>query len=57
MEIQNCGLDHLENDECFAEFRFQKDYIYDLPGVLQSPDEIVCYNGTKVSDKDMPVDT
>ena len=22
--------------------------IYDLPGVLQIPDEIVCYNGTKI---------
>ena len=24
--------------------------MYDLPGVLQIRDEIVCYNGTKVSD-------
>ena len=37
-------LDHLENDEWVAEFRFQKDDIYDLPGTLQSSDEIVCYN-------------
>ena len=43
-------LDHLENDECVAEFRFQKVYIYDLPGALQIPDEIVCYYGTKLSD-------
>ena len=41
-------LDHLENDECVAEFRFQNDDIHDLPGVLQVPDEIVCYNGTEV---------
>ena len=43
-------LDHLENDKSVAEFRFQKDDIYDLLGVLQIPDEIVYYNGTKVSD-------
>ena len=34
--------------ECIAEFRFQKDDIYDLPGVLQVPDKIAYYNGTKV---------
>ena len=37
---------------CVAEFRFQKDDTYNLPGVLQVLDEIVCYvcyNGTKVS--------
>ena len=34
---------------CVAEFRFQND-MYDLPGVLQIREEIVCYNGTKVSD-------
>ena len=43
-------MDQLENDKCVAEFRFQKDDIYDLPGVLQIPDEIVRYNGTKASD-------
>ena len=31
-------------------FRFQKYDTYDLPGVLQIPDEIVAYNGTMVSD-------
>ena len=35
-------LDHLGNDRCVAELRFQKDDIYDLPGVLQIPDEILC---------------
>ena len=49
-EYETFDLDHLENDECVAEFRSQKDDIYDSPGVLQFPDEIVCYNGTKVSD-------
>ena len=44
------NLDQLENDECVAEFRFQKDDIHDLLGVLQILDEIVRYNGTKVSD-------
>ena len=55
-------LDHLENGECIAEFRFQKDDIYDLPGVLQVLIKLCC-NGTKVSDidalciflKDMPI--
>ena len=49
-KYENFDLDHLENDECVAEFWFLKDDIYDLPGVLQVPDEIVCYNGTKVLD-------
>ena len=38
-------MDHLENDKRVAEFRFQKDDVYDLPGVLQISDEIVSYNG------------
>ena len=33
----------MENNQYVAEFRFEKDDIYDLPGVLQVPDEIVCY--------------
>ena len=49
-KYEKFDLDHLENDECVAEFRFQKEDIYDLPCVVQIPDEIVCYNGTKVSD-------
>ena len=49
-KYEKLDLDHLENDECVAEFRFQKDDTHDLPGVLQVPDEIVCYNGTKASD-------
>ena len=48
-KYEKFDLDHLENDECVAEFRFQKEDIYDLPCVVQVPDEIVCYNGTKVS--------
>ena len=48
-KYERFDLDHLKNDECFAEFRFQKDDIHDLPGILQIRDEIVCYNGTKVS--------
>ena len=48
-KYEKFDLDNLENDECVAEFRFQKDDISDLPGVLQVPDEIMCYNGTKVS--------
>ena len=49
-KYENFDLDHLENDECVAEFWFLKDDIYDLPGVLQVPDEIVYYNRTKVLD-------
>ena len=49
-KYEKFDLDHLENDECVAKFQFQKDDIYDLPGVIQVPDKIVCYNGFKVSD-------
>ena len=52
-KYEKFDLDHLENDEYVAEFRFQKDDIYDLPSVLQVPDEIVCYNGTKVSNTEV----
>ena len=48
-KYKRLDLDHLENEDCVVEFRFQKDDIYDLPGVLQTPDELVCYSGTKVS--------
>ena len=43
-------LDHLENDECVAEFRFQKNDIYQLHGPLQIPDENARYIWTKASD-------
>ena len=40
-------LDKMTDDECKAEFRFLKNDIYALTDILQLPDEIVCYNGTK----------
>ena len=43
-------MDHLENDECVAEFRFQKNDIYQLHGLLQISDEIARYIWTKASD-------
>ena len=42
-------LDDLENDECIAEFRFEKEDIFILNVVLQLPERICCYNGTNVS--------
>ena len=42
-------MDNLENDESISEFRFEKDDIYSLCEVLDIPEFIVCYNGTKVS--------
>ena len=42
-------LDKMTDDECKAEFRFLKNDIYALTDILQLPDEIVCYNGTKTT--------
>ena len=49
-KYERFDLDHLENDKCAVAFLFQEDDIYDLPDVPQIFDEIVCYNGIKVSD-------
>ena len=43
------NLDELENDECKAKFRFEKEDIYTLRDVLQLPARIICCNGTNVS--------
>ena len=42
-------LDKLSDDECQEEFRFFKNDIYVLRELLAIPEEIVCYNGTKVN--------
>ena len=42
------NLDHMNEDECISEFRFQKNDIPHFKNVLQIPDRIVCYNGTNV---------
>lgn len=41
-------LDFLNEDECVANFRFKKSDIYDMKNFLQIPDDVHCYNGTKV---------
>ena len=43
------NLNNMENDECIAEFRFEKEDIFDLKDILQIPDRVICYNGTNVS--------
>ena len=40
-------LDLLNDAECKSEFRFYRNDIYRLAGVLNTPDEIVCYNQSK----------
>ena len=41
-------LDRLNEDECIANFRFGKNDIYQLKELFQIPENIFCYNGTKV---------
>ena len=41
-------LDRMENDECVAEFRIEKQDINLLCEVLDLPEFVICYNGTKV---------
>ena len=42
------NLQEMENDECISEFRFEKDDILTLKGILQIPERIICYNGTNI---------
>lgn len=44
LAYESFDLDDLCDDECKAEFRFMKNYIYQVKDILQVPDEIVCYN-------------
>ena len=37
-------LDHMEDDECKAQFRFHKSNVYNLREILRIPSEIKCYN-------------
>ena len=37
-------LDKLSDSKCKEEFRFLKGEIYDLKEILDTPDEIICYN-------------
>ena len=47
-QYEHFDLDMLTDDECQAEFRFLKNDIFTLHGVLAIPNEIRCYNGFKV---------
>jgi hypothetical protein len=46
---QSFAIDEMtdELDECLAEFRFFRNYIYNLADKLELPVEIKCYNGQK----------
>ena len=48
MENPVFDLDRLNEDECIANFRFGKNDIYQLKELFQIPENIFCYNGTKV---------
>ena len=37
-------LDKLTDDECWADFRFLKNDIYNLAEKLRIPDEVICPN-------------
>lgn len=41
-------LGKMENDECKAEFRFEKEDIVVLRNIFQLPNRFICYNGTNV---------
>ena len=41
---QSFDLDHMEDDECKAQFRFHKSNVYNLREILRIPSEIKCYN-------------
>ena len=42
-------LDSLSNCECEEEFRFSKNDIFLLYDALNIPEDIICYNGTKIN--------
>ena len=41
-------LDRLDDSECVANFRFNKRDIYNLKDKLQIPEDVICYNRTRV---------
>ena len=41
-------LDTYNEDQCETEFRFQKSDIFELPAILDMPEEITCYNNVKI---------
>ena len=47
-KYQPFDLDQLTDDECRGDFRFLKNDVYLLKDILLIPDEINCYNRTKV---------
>ena len=38
-------LNNMSDDECQAEFRFYKNYVYNVMEVLGIPEKFTCYNG------------
>ena len=48
-QYPNFDLDNMQDDECISEFRFLKNDIYGLFDVLGIPEEIICYNGSKLN--------
>ena len=46
---RNFELDSISEADCWANFRFYRDDLYRLADVLQLPDDLICYNGTKVN--------
>ena len=47
-QYEKFDLENLEDDECRAEFRFEKRHIYELAHVLHLPEQILTYNRLKV---------
>ena len=41
-------LDRLDDSECLANFQFNKGDIYNLKEKLQIPEDVFCYNRTRV---------
>ena len=47
-QYEKVDLENLEDDECRADFRFEKRHIYELAHVLHLPEQILTYNRLKV---------
>ena len=48
-QYPNFDLDNMQDDECISEFRFVKNDMFGLFDVLGIPEEIICYNGSKLN--------
>ena len=45
---QSFNINNLNEDECIANFRFKRNDIYNLRELLRIPENVICYNRTKV---------